>query len=399
MSNVVVPINPETVYFDLTITNVKSELTPPVPIYFNESRTNPIINNSGDYRLSITRFSVDTQTLPVWIPEIQANQNDRDKTIYSVSMSYLPASSSDGTTFIVQQYIQWSPQNVNAPIPNPPSETGTGVQSNAGDYYYAYSFQWVILQVYKAFQACFASLQQKVLASGYTDLENVLPPIITWNPDTSCAVISAESSFFNGHSTYVPTPVENPNAVKIYFNSPLFSLFSSFPFTMYGSSASQGMNNRILIEDMTGSNTLLLPSYSQTGSTQYVCTQVYQEYSCIANWTPISAIVFCSSTLPLVPEQMSAPLVFNEKRAVSVGNNAMFQMVITDLVSSDNCYKPNLLYSPTAQYRYISMTQQATVTNIDVSLFWKNRFGQFIPMLLPSGGTCSIKFLFEKLKS
>jgi hypothetical protein len=131
-------------------------------------------------------------------------------------MSYLPASSSDGTTFIVQQYIQWSPQNVNAPIPNPPSETGTGVQSNAGDYYYAYSFQWVILQVYKAFQACFANLQQKVFDSGYTDLEDVLPPIITWNPDTSCAVISAESNYFNGHSTYVPTPLENPNAVKIF---------------------------------------------------------------------------------------------------------------------------------------------------------------------------------------
>ena len=43
-----VPINPDNVYYDLVITNVKSETTPPLPIYFNENRTNPIVNNSGD---------------------------------------------------------------------------------------------------------------------------------------------------------------------------------------------------------------------------------------------------------------------------------------------------------------------------------------------------------------
>ena len=85
-----VPVNPDHVYFDLVITNIKSEYTEPIPIYFNENRTNPIINNSGDYDMSIVRFQLDTQALPLWIPEIQANQSDPNLTIYSVTMSYLP---------------------------------------------------------------------------------------------------------------------------------------------------------------------------------------------------------------------------------------------------------------------------------------------------------------------
>jgi hypothetical protein len=54
MSNVVVPINLENVYFDLTITNIKSELSPPVPIYFNESRTNPRIPEIIGFRQIFT---------------------------------------------------------------------------------------------------------------------------------------------------------------------------------------------------------------------------------------------------------------------------------------------------------------------------------------------------------
>ena len=34
---------PENIYYDLTITNIKSETTEPVPIYFNENRQSPIV--------------------------------------------------------------------------------------------------------------------------------------------------------------------------------------------------------------------------------------------------------------------------------------------------------------------------------------------------------------------
>ena len=82
--------SPDNVYYDLVFTNLKSDKTEPIQIQFNENRAKSILSNTGEYDLSIVRFSIDTQTLPLWIPEIQSNQSDRDLTIYSVSLSYLP---------------------------------------------------------------------------------------------------------------------------------------------------------------------------------------------------------------------------------------------------------------------------------------------------------------------
>ena len=125
--------SPDNVYYDLVFTNLKSDKTEPIQIQFNENRAKSILSNTGEYDLSIVRFSVDTQTLPVWIPEIQSNQSDRDLTIYSVSLSYLPVGAI--TPFVQQTFINWRPQNVNAILPPAPSSTGSGYQSDAGAYY------------------------------------------------------------------------------------------------------------------------------------------------------------------------------------------------------------------------------------------------------------------------
>ena len=38
---------PRQVYYDVVVTNVKSETTEPPNLYFNENRANPIIQNTG----------------------------------------------------------------------------------------------------------------------------------------------------------------------------------------------------------------------------------------------------------------------------------------------------------------------------------------------------------------
>lgn len=228
----------------------------------------------------------------------------------------------------------------------------------------------------------------------------MLPPLITWNVDNNTAVISAESTFFNDNSTYSP-PTPNPQAVAIYFNSPLYSLFSSFPAVNYGYVAPLGRNYRLSIGDFTGSNQIFLPSIVTTGGKQYICTQVFQEYSTIANWTPVSSVVFVSNTLPIVSNQLSVPLLFDEQRVITGlnGNNANFALLITDIETNELCYKPNLIYNPSAQYRFISMTGQNPITNIDVSVFWKSKFGVLNPLLLTSGASCTLKFLFSKRRN
>ena len=384
--------SPDFTYFDLVVTNIKSETTDPQPVYYNEMRTNPIIDDVSLYELSIVRFQLDTQLLPVFIPEIQPSPNtDSNLTIYSVTLSYTPTNTT--TPIISQAYLSWSPQNKNTPVPPPPSQTTSGLQSTSGNYYECYNYQWVAYQVYNALQTAFSRLQELVTDAGYDDLNDVQPPIFTWNNDNSTAVLNAESDYYNNAGS---SASENP--IEIYFNTPLQSLFSSFPFTSYGSSATNGMNYRLNVGNFQGTNEIYLPTVVSSGQTQYLMTQVFQEYSTVSNFSPISSIVFVSNTLPIVPNQLSAPIIYDENNLMTYGNNANFSNIITDLASNDNCYKPNLIYEPTAQYRQIAMQGRGPLSNVDVSVFWKSRLGQLNPVLLPSGGSLSIKFLFTKKK-
>ena len=153
------------------------------------------------------------------------------------------------------------------------------------------------------------------------------------------------------------------------------------------------------IGDFTGVNSMLVPPYTVDDSPQYICSVVNQEYSTISNWTPVSSIVFTSNTLPIISNQLSSPLIYNEGGIQSLnGNNSNFAQIITDLETNENCYKPNLIYSPTAQYRIVSMTGNSPLSNIDVSVFWKSRLGVLYPLLLMSGSSTTLKFLFTKKK-
>ena len=51
--------NPDMVYYDIVSTNFQSTTTEEPFLRFNETRTNPVIQNTGDYYLSIVRFSLD----------------------------------------------------------------------------------------------------------------------------------------------------------------------------------------------------------------------------------------------------------------------------------------------------------------------------------------------------
>jgi hypothetical protein len=129
----------------------------------------------------------------------------------------------------------------------------------------------------------------------------------------------------------------------------------------------------------------------------YTALQIVQEYSTIALWTPITAIVFTSNTLPIVANQVSAPLLFfNGTRYQSGGNNSNIAQIITDFVTSDGVYKPNIVFTPSAQYRLVSLVGNTPLYNLDVEVFYRNRVGELIPFRLGSGNSATIKILFTR---
>jgi hypothetical protein len=125
-----------------------------------------------------------------------------------------------------------------------------------------------------------------------------------------------------------------------------------------------------------------------------------QEYPTIENWSPILALVFVSNTLPIQPNNVSTPVVYNNNEQVVLGgNNADTANIITDLVSDTGNYRPALVYLPQAQYRYVTLYGNRPLYNLDLSIFYRTKTGQLIPFSLQSGGSVTVKFAFIKKSS
>jgi hypothetical protein len=372
---------PEKLYYDIQLTNLENNgLAPPV-LNFIETRNIPFLYEPDKYYMSIIRFSLDTPNLPVLIPTIQLNQPDINLTIYSVSLQWInPLDITQ--VFTSTSPVIFIPQSKIAPIPPAPSVNG--IQYNGGNYYNIYNYQYFIYLINEAFITCFNQLNALVIGAGLV-LPSAYYPVLSWDTSNNTAILNCDVL---GYST-----ISN-NYIKIFFNTALAQLFSSFPVII--NSGSGDLNAQIITNSFSSSNIIQYPPYNP----EYDAIQVFQECSTIALWSPITSIVFTSTTLPIVSNQVSTPIVFNGSTIFGGnGNNALVQQLISDFISDSGIYRPNLVYQPTAQYRWIQLMGNRPLTTLDLQVYYKDRLGSLNPFYLASGSTATIKILFSKKDS
>lgn len=378
---------PNKVYYDVVISNLQNTATAPPVLYFNETRNTPFVLDPESYYLSIVRFTLDTNTLPIITPEIQPTPNSNvNLTVYSITLEWTnPVAPFQN--FVQQSFVIFTPQNKQAIVPAPPSQTTSGLQNSETGYYDIYNYQYWILLINQTFVTCFNALNAQVVAAGLA-LPSTYAPTLSWDTQQNIAILSADQAGYNDLTS---------NYIKIYFNAPLFNLFSSFPFIVESTDVTaNGKNARIIMSGFGGANVVPFPPVSPV----YTALQIVQEYSTIALWTPITSIVFTSNTLPISSNQVSAPLLyFNGQRYQSGGNNSNISQIITDFVANDGVYKPNIVYLPSAQYRLVNLVGNTPLYNLDIAVFYKNRVGELIPVRLGSGGSATVKILFTRIGS
>lgn len=369
---------PEKLYYDIQLTNLESSTTLPPVLNFIETRNVPFLYDAEKYYMSIIRFSLDTPNLPVFIPTIQLNQPDINLTIYTVCLQWVdPLDATQVYTVITP--VVFIPQSKIAAIP--PAPDVNGVQYNGGNYYNIYNYQYFIYLINEAFIVCYNQLKTEVEADGLV-LPSDYYPILSWDTSNNTAIMNCDVL---GYSTNAA------NYIKIFFNTPLAQLFSSFPVII--NSEVPGLNAQLITDSFSQSNIIQYPPSNPT----YDAIQVFQEFSTVALWSPITAIVFTSNTLPIISNQVSTPIVFNNGAIFGGnGNNSLVNQVITDFISNDGVYKPNLVYEPTAQYRWIQLMGSRPLTTFDLQVYWRDKLGQLNPFYLSSGSTASVKILFSK---
>lgn len=378
---------PSKIYYDINISNyVNQGNTPPPFVSFNESRSNPFLYDPEEYYLSIIRFQLDTPSLPVFIPTITPFSSNPNLTIYSVQLDW---TNNAGTLFSSGNFsLIWSPEFQVAPPP-PPSNYADGIQNNSTGYYYTLSYQWFAELVNKTIRLAF--LQLNIVCQGQADYpyynggavipEPALKPLIKFVANTGLFTIEFPSVGFSYNTTILGGSANFP--LKLTMNAPLYQLFSSFP-----SVVSFPNSNSNLI-------TLLTDNLSNAVLTATLIV-VTEEYSTIALWSPVTGITFTSNTLPIIPNQISSPIIYANGIQFPFSNTSNFQQIVTDFVSDNGIYKPSIVYQPTAEYRLIELLGNTPLSNLDINVFWKDRLGRFNPFTLTSGSSATIKILFTK---
>ena len=324
------------IYVDLLLTNaIQSEPNQRVDIKFYLNQSQQILSDTTDYKLSVVRFALNTETLPIFIPQMSDMQTNT--TIYSVTMEY------NGVSY--QQFMNFTPQN-----PNPMDED---------EIYYVYSYQYVVYLMNTMINSCLIEL------NNLTTTGTTTPPKIGFDINTQLCGLSFNATNYGFNET---------NKINIYFNNQMYALISSLPASHVN--LSDGMD------------------YQVNNKISEVADTLFQEYKTIELWNPVSSVVFTTNMLPIY-SSVTAPLqVYENGQLTNNDTGYHFQNILTDFIGNDLVYTPYIEYVPSI-YRFIDLKPHSSIRNIDIQTFWMNKnTGKLKPLYLIAGGSCSVKLLF-----
>jgi len=395
---------PTQVYYDLDVVNTiqpaftTAQTSQPNRLTFTEVRSSPILDNPSDYFLSIIRFSLDTAgSMPLFIPQIQLNSvgpNAVNTTVYYVSVEYKDAS---GNRAISKQNVLYVPQsNIYAP----PQVPITTLNQATDPYYWCNNIQAFICMINEALKLAYLD----IIAQAPTGLPATWvagnEPYLLWNADSATAILVSQADIF-GQDCLSLGNAEG----FIYFNNPLFVLFSSFQaihnytFDPAPLTINDGEANYLLKvfnkKGGAGNNYVVLDA---SAGPPYNALYMEQPYSTGATLCPIQSLVFTTTLLPVLPQLIGIPRVLSNYNS-SAGQNDNLSNEITDLVVNlvkGTEYFPNVLYLPTAEYRLIDLQSNSPLYGIQISVQWKDVYGIYHDFFLQNGCSCSLKIMFRR---
>ena len=302
--------DPNIVYYNIDIiSNRTNDLgigSDPV-IAYKEDRQVPIINDASQYYFSIIRASIDGagSGLPLLMPIVQIGQSDPNLTVYSISLTAYVGGASNIT---VQEYIIYEPEAINAPTPSAPLIK----QDFTSKYYYVFTFSHWVSLINKAIQKAMTNIQTQLQAT-YGTLTTKTPRLM-YESATNLFQLYCDAYGFGEDDRTSKGIAGKDESFEIYLNSNLYQLLRNFPVEYYGGEpGNSGQTFRIIIENKLGTNVYKDP----VGTTYYIAVQDFPSTDSI--WSPISSIVFCTSFLPTISEQVGIPVQFTD------GNNGWNQ--------------------------------------------------------------------------
>jgi hypothetical protein len=357
---------PDFIYANINITppaNQDPEIFTPCTAIVNY--TSPIIDNPSDYYLTINRFVIDTQTIPLIVPLTAPYPNvNANVLIYKVAMSFY-----NGTSFTYSDPINvvYIPSNKNAPVP---SYDGYK-QDVSTNYYYVYSYTTFLTMINTAYATALTNLNGKI-ATGVST-----PPLFYYDPDLQVCTLKCPQTGYNMPLSGIPTS----NTVQVWCDGYTQPLFSTIP-CMHNVNAT-GCNYVFQLYDM-GNNV-------QTISSVNYFINPMEDTQELCYWQSLQSIQFQTGNIPIIPE-------YFQGSSTDV-SNTNFQSILEDFaqdLSNPFAFNTTLEYNKVDSLRLIEMISNTPISTISVSVFWIDNNQRRYPIYLFWNQACSIKFEFIK---
>ena len=429
--------DPYNLYYDI---NVVSDYNPTLvgttapPLTFNEIRQNPIIKYPEDYLLSVVRFSIETPTLPIFIPQVLLGQANPNKLIYAWGMSVTDYSAVGSPTYYLPAQQNWI--YIPDDLTIPPPQGALTFQDLTTEYYYVNEFSLILQYANNALKDAFTNFNAYLTGIGQDALgtragtpanisQNYCPQMF-YDPRGElfslsfplCPPALAGNAPPYSYDTYdqnlANTAGFTGRVIKLYMNTPLSNLLNSFPTVFQGNqqfNLTTGTEDMIVVynnqyQNTSGGSRATYP-LTATSSAVSAIPQIIvpQEHSTTILFSPISSLVFSTSLLPVQNTLLSKPAIFNFYDGVnssnlrSSGNNNVTAPVLTDFElqgATGTSSQTRITYTPTAEYRMLDLRGTTPVNAVEVSVFWKDKFSGLHRFNLAAGCAASIKILFRR---
>jgi hypothetical protein len=289
-------------------------------------------------------------------------------------------------------------------------------------YYNCYSVKWWLSCVNQALETAWGNATipaPQLVADPNTNLITLMCPYVTDTINFAIGDDVASVSNYLGSPT--GTISANPPITHaIFFNEPLFNLFSSFNSIYYGNNIPQAtlstavkakvalipegykiFSNYIQPVNYDFMNTTQTTAVNQV-DTNWITLQ--SEYSPVPMWNPIQSFVFTTSMIPVQysmtnPPQVYGSTQYDQTYSGGGGNNSDISTQISDIqipLTSGNEYKPTITYTPSGEYRLIDLLGNSPINQIGFQISYKTKFGQVVPFALAPQCGANLKILFRR---
>jgi len=355
----------DNVYLNVVINHDDSQGVQPTLAAYRENKSSPIISKMEDYYMSIIRFVIPGDTIPLFIMPIVPGQTDPNLTPLVISIQF-------GTSVfpVNLEYFNTNPAFL------PPNQNNPNGQIIT-PYYFTYSFNKMILMINTALATAYANFVAAFPAAPQVVANQT--PFFFYDPATELISLIV-------HYTWATT---GANQALITINYELANYLFAFPFTSKLLTPTLD-TLAFYIDNNNGTNGYALYGTAPTNPPSFL--QISQEYVATQYWISLRKLVILSSSLPTRKEVVP---VINEDGS-QTGQYAG-QSILTDFVPPVEYLsqvRTISYYNPTSQYRLVDIPNSGPLSNIDISVYWQDKLGNLYPIYLSVYQQASFKIGF-----